>query len=270
MAIHPTAIVNPHAEIDPTVEIGPYCVIDAQVRIAAGCRLFHNVYVTGWTRVGEDCVIHPGAIVGHEPQDTKYKGEPTGCVIGRGVVLREYVTIHRATDPDSETVIGDECFILAGAHVAHNCALGKGVMLTNNVMLAGHVSIGDRATLGGAVGVHQFVRIGTLAMITGHARVFMDVVPYALVDADGRVAGINRVGLRRAGFSRETTQGVRDAYRILFDRRRTFEARRVAIAELPPSDGVALLRSFLDAPSRRGIAGPSRGEREVAAGTDSG
>jgi UDP-N-acetylglucosamine acyltransferase len=259
LAIHPTAIVHRNAEVDPTVEIGPYCVIDEHVQIEAGCRLYHNVYVTGWTRIGENCVIHPGAIIGHEPQDVKYKGERSYCRIGRNVIVREYVTIHRGTDPESETVLGDDCFLLACCHVAHNCRVGRGVTLINNVLLGGHVELADRVTMGGASVVHQFVRIGELVMVAGNARVLMDVVPFALVDIAGRVAGINRVGLRRAGLSGGALGEIRDAYRLLFDRRLGFaEASRQLEARMS-GDFAARIVGFVTSESRRGFAGPSRG-----------
>lgn len=265
MPIHPTAIVDKKAEIDPTAEIGPFCVIDAHVHIGPGCRLMHNVFVTGWTRIEENGVVHAGAIVGHEPQDAKYKGERTFCRIGRNVTLREYVTIHRGTDPESETVVGDDCLLLAGAHVAHNCTLGRGVTLINNALLAGHVSVHDRTVISGSTVVHQFVRIGTLAMIPGNGRVIMDVVPYALLDVEGRVAGINRIGLRRAGFSREAISAVRDVYRAYFNRHGTYDERRAALANLPPSEALTHFQEFLSVDSRRGIAGRSKRSAAPAA-----
>lgn len=258
MSIHPTAIINPKADLDPSVEVGPYCIIEANVRIGAGCRLHHGVYVTGWTQIGDNCELHPGAIVGHAPQDTKYKGERSYCRVGNNCILREYVTIHRGTIPESETVIADDCFLLAGAHVAHNCAVGRGVTLINNVLLAGHVTIGDRATLGGAAGVHQFVRIGQLAMVPGCARLVMDVVPYALVDRSGRVAGINRVGLRRAGISHDDVSAISEAYRLLFDSAAPFSQ---CVERLKDAGGVGPVRTiidFLSSETRRGIAGRSR------------
>jgi len=265
MSIHPTAIIDPHAELDSSVSVGPYCVIDGHVQIGAGCRLYQGVYLTGWTCLGENCELHPGVIVGHAPQDIKYKGERSFCRIGRGTILREHVTIHRGTEPESETVVGENCFLLGGSHVGHNCRLGNGVTLINNVLLAGHVDIQDRATLGGAASVHQFVRIGELAMITGNARVPKDVVPFALLDPQGRIAGLNHVGLRRAGMSRDECAAIREAYRALFDSRGLFEqrlARLEALAGSAPS--VRRLIDFVRAPSKRGLAGRSRRRGEVS------
>ncbi len=256
--IHPTAIIDPKAELDSSVEIGPYCVVEGQVRVAAGCRLYHGVYLTGWTEIGENCVLHPGVIVGHEPQDTKYGGERSFCRVGRATILREHVTIHRGTIPESETVVGEECFLLAGAHVGHNCVVGKQVTLINNVLLGGHVEIGDRATLGGGVGVHQFVRIGELAMISGNARVTMDVVPFALSDIEGRVAGLNRKGLRRAGISPDELRAIRDAYRILFGSALPFRQAVAQLAAKQSSASVECICRFLAQESRRGVAGRPR------------
>ncbi len=258
MAIHPTAIIDSKAEIDGSVEVGPFCVIDGNVRIAAGCRLYPSVYLTGWTTIEEDCVLHPGVIVGHEPQDVGFQGGRSFCRIGRGTILRENVSVHRGTKPESETVVGEDCFLLGGAHVAHNCVLGNRVTMINNVLLAGHVEIGDAVTLGGAAMVHQFVRIGALAMITGNARVRMDIPPYAIVTLKGHVAGLNRVGLRRAGFSREDSAAIREAYRIIYADGATAGDVAERIAALGDAPPLGTLAAFLRGESRRGLAGRSR------------
>ena len=258
MAIHPTAIIDSKAEIDGSVEVGPFCVIEGNVRIAAGCRLYQNVYLTGWTTIEEDCVLHPGVIVGHEPQDVDFQGGRSFCRIGRGTILRENVSVHRGTKSDSETVVGKDCFLLGGAHVAHNCVLGDHVTMINNVLLAGHVEVGDGVTLGGAAMVHQFVRIGTLAMITGNARVRMDIPPYAIVTLEGHVAGLNRVGLRRAGVSREDSAAIRGAYRMIYadgGAARDVAERIAALGDAPP---LSTLAAFLRRESRRGLAGRSQ------------
>ncbi len=258
MAIHPTAVIDPKAKLDSSVEVGPYCVIEGHVRVAAGCRLYQGVYLTGWTEVGENCELHPGVIVGHEPQDTKYGGERSYCRVGRGTILREYVTIHRGTIPDSETVVGEDCFLLAGAHVAHNCVVGDSVTLINNVLLGGHAEIGDRVTVGGGAAVHQFVRIGELAMIPGNGRVIQDILPFALVDVEGRIAGLNRVGLRRADIPHEHVREIRDAYRVLFAQGLSYPEALVQLSRGPDSPPQKRLLAFLTAESRRGLAGRSR------------
>lgn len=264
--IHPTAIVDRRADIDRTAEIGPYCVIDAHVHVGPGCRLMHGVYLTGWTHLEPNCILHPGVVVGHEPQDVKYKGERSFCRVGEGTILREYVTIHRGTDPESTTTIGRNCFLLAASHVAHNCTLGDHVTLINAVLLAGHVKVSDRTTIGGGAGIHQFVRIGELSMIAGTARVTMDVPPFALIDAAGRVAGLNRVGIRRAGYTTAESNAVREAYRTLYRPGLGFRnavAELAAAAEQSPAP-VQRLVEFLTTPSRRGFAGRARGSASAA------
>jgi UDP-N-acetylglucosamine acyltransferase len=258
VSIHPTAIIDPKAELDGSVIVGPFCVIDADVKVGAGCRLYQGVYLTGWTEIGPGCELHPGVIVGHAPQDTKYAGERTYCRIGRGSILREHVTVHRGTTPESETLVGEDCFLLAGTHVAHNCVIGNRVTLINNVLMGGHVHIADGVTVGGAGGIHQFVRIGELAMLAATGRFVMDVVPYALTDTRGKIAGLNRVGLRRAEMPREEIAELRNAYRILFGQRRPF---RQAVEHLAGNVGTPAGRTLLDflqADSKRGIAGSSR------------
>lgn len=258
MLIHPTAIVDPRAKIDPAAHIGPFCVIEGEAEIGPGCRLVHSVYVTGWTTIAENCEIHPYAVIGHSPQDIKYHGERSYCRIAAGCIIREYASIHRGTVPESETIVGEGCFLLAGAHVGHNCRIGKKVTLINNVLLAGHVAVEDFVTVGGATAVHQFVRIGELAMVAGGGRVRQDILPFALTDSEGRIAGLNRVGLRRNEYGREEVAALRNAYRVLHQRGKSFQE---AIAELEVcADAPATnkLLGFLKSPSRRGIAGRSR------------
>lgn len=258
MSIHPSAVIDPKAELDSSVRVGPYCVIDGHVRIAAGCRLYHGVYVTGWTQIDEDCELHPGVIVGHEPQDKKYQGQRSYCRVGRGTILREYVTIHRGTTEESETVVGEGCYLLGGSHVAHNCEVGNRVTLINSVLLGGHVRVGEGATFGGGAVIHQFVRVGALAMIAGNARITMDVLPFALTDFEGRVAGLNRIGLRRAGMAREDIAEVREVFRILFRSGLPFSD---AVGRLDRTSGSEVrdrIVAFLQEKSARGVAGRSR------------
>ncbi len=262
-SIHPTAIVNAKAELGADVSIGPFCVIDGDVTIGRGCKLYQGVYVTGWTEIGDDCVLHPHVIVGHEPQDTKYAGERTFCRIGRRTILRENVSIHRGTTPETTTVVGEDCFLLGGSHVAHNCTVGNHVTLINNAMLAGHVTIGDRCTLGGGTGVHQFVRIGELAMVRGNARVPMDVVPFAMIDSTGKIAGINRVGVRRSSLDQSALEQIRNAYRVLFERGGgSFESGVHQLQEIAKSEVEHKILAFVKETSKRGLAGMSRGRSE--------
>lgn len=258
MPIHPTAIVNPQADLDSSVTVGPFCVIEGHVQVAANCRLYQNVYLTGWTQIGPNCELHPGVVVGHAPQDIKYKGERSYCRIGRGTILREYVSIHRGTIPESATVVGEDCFLLAGSHVGHNCTVGNRVTLINNALLAGHVEVGAGTTIGGGTGIHQFVRIGELAMIAGNARVPQDVLPFAMTDADGRIAGLNRVGLRRAGIPRDHVADIRNAFRILFSAGSPLNQRIEQLSSAVQSPPGRRLLEFVKATSKRGFAGRSR------------
>lgn len=258
MAIHPTAVVHPRAILDESIEVGPYCVIDEHVRVGRGCRLYQHVYLTGWTEIGEECVLHPGVIVGHEPQDVKYHGERSYCRVGRRTILREYVTIHRGTTPESDTVVGESCFLLGGSHVAHNCRVGNYVTMVNAALLAGHVEVGDRVMVGGAAVVHQFVRIGEMAMISGNARVPKDVLPFALVNVEGRVAGMNRVGLRRAGVTAEESREVRELYRVLLSSSGGHAARLAEAARIAKLSAGQRLVAFASGDSRRGLAGRGR------------
>jgi len=258
MPIHPTAIVNPRAELAADVEVGPYCIIDAHVRVGAGCRLYQQVYLTGWTEIGERCVLHPGVVVGHEPQDLKYKGERSFCRIGEGTVLRENVTVHRGTEPETETYVGKNCFFLAGSHVAHNCRVHDGVTLINHVLLGGHVEVGERATLGGGSVVHQFVRIGTWVMAPGGGRVIKDIVPFSMLDLEGHVAGLNQVGIRRAGISGDESLALRKAFHILYPRHAVTKNPIEALSEFGQFAAIQQIIEFLKGESRRGLTGRSR------------
>lgn len=255
MAIHSTAIIDSHAEIDPTVDVGPYCIIEGNVRVRAGCRLYQGVYLTGWTDIGENCQIHPGAIVGHIPQDTKYGGQRTYCRIGANTIIREHATIHRGTTPESATVVGERCFLFGGCHIAHNCTIGNQVTLANNALLAGHVQVGDRAFVSGGVVVHQFVRIGELVMVQGNAGLGMDLVPFSLVDAFGRVAGLNSIGIRRAEIPKEHAQDLRLAFRTLFGSDLPFRDAVARLADQVSTPPGKRLLAFVQAPSERGFAG---------------
>jgi len=265
MPIHPTAIVDPKAEIDPSAEIGPYAVIDGPVRIGAGTKVYPHTFITGWTEIGRDCHIHPFAVVGNEPQDLAYDGTETYCRIGDETIIREGASIHRGTDPGSATVIGQRCFIMANAHVAHNCQLGDDVKLVNNVMLAGHVHVGNGAFFGGAAGIHQFVRIGELCMIRGWSRITMDVPPFIMAAHDSECVGVNIVGLRRAGFTPDQRDEIRQAYRILYRNGMTFSAAVEKVAETVKTDPGRRMLEFLQTPSKRGFA---RGPRRNSANTE--
>ena len=215
--IHPTAVVHPEAEIAEGVEIGPYAVIGPEVRIGPGTVIQSHVRIEGRVTIGEGNRIYHAAAIGMPPQDVTYQGEDAEVVIGNHNLIREFVTIHRATGEGQQTRVGDHNFIMAYAHIAHNCRVGSHVILVNNVQLAGHVEVEDYAFVSGLVGVHQFTRIGAHAMVGGMSRINLDVPPYMLVEGNPpRVYGPNLVGLRRRGFSREAIQALKEAYRLLY------------------------------------------------------
>lgn len=261
MAIHPTAVVDRRANVDPTAEIGPYAIIDGPVCIGPGTKIYPHAYLTGWTEIGANCRIHPFAVVGHEPQDLAFKGEESYCRIGDETIIREGVSIHRGTDPGSATVVGEHCFIMANAHVAHNCQVGDDVKLVNLVALGGHVHVASGAFLGGGVEVHQFCRIGELVMVRGLAEIYKDVPPYFLAARDGYCAGLNVVGMRRAGFTPEQRQDVQQAYRILYRSGIKFTEAVEKLADAVTTDAGRRVLDFVREPSKRGFArGPRTGD----------
>lgn len=213
--IHPTAIVDGNAVVGERVDIGPYAVIGADVVVGDDCRIGPHVFITGHTRLGSGTVVHTGAVLGDEPQDLHYEGGRSFLEIGTNCVIREYVTVHRGTETDSKTVVGNNVMLMALAHVGHNCTIGNNVVVANVSALGGHVHIEDRAFVSASVGVHQFVRIGTMAMVGGFNRVTQDVPPYCLLQ-DAVVHGPNTVGLRRAGIAADTRTAIKNAIKLLY------------------------------------------------------
>ena len=218
VGVHPSAIVHPKARLADGVSIGPYAVIGESVSIGPRTKVGAHCVIDGRTTIGADCHFFTGAVIGSIPQDLKYRGEETVLVIGDRNKVREYVTVNPGTEGGGgKTVIGSDCLLMAYAHVAHDCLLGDHVVLANSVALAGHITIEDRAVVGGLVGVHQFVRIGTLAIVGGCSRVIQDVPPYSTcVGYPARVYGLNSEGLRRAGVSNEVKDRLHHAFRVLF------------------------------------------------------
>ena len=216
--IHPTAIVDTKAEIDVNVDIGPYSVIANNVSVGSGTVIGPHVIVDPYVSIGPDCHIFQYASVGAEPQAVKFKGEKTYVKIGRGTVVREFVTINRGTEFGSGvTEIGEENLLMAYCHVAHDCQTGRKVILANNATLAGHITIGDFVTVGGLVAIHQFVRIGEYAYIGGKSGVPKDIPPYVIAAGDRvKLYGLNRVGLKRHGFPETTVNALKKVYRIFF------------------------------------------------------
>jgi UDP-N-acetylglucosamine acyltransferase len=231
--VHPSSWIEPGATLGAGVEIGPFCHVGAEVALGEGVKLHSHVVVVGATEVGARTRIFPFASIGHEPQDLKYRGERTRLRIGADCLIREGVTMNPGTDGGGgETVVGDRCVFLAQAHVAHDCRLGTGVLLSNNVMLAGHCRIGDYAILSGGSAVHQFVRIGAHAFLGGLTGVGEDLIPFGLAIGNrGWLAGLNVVGMKRRGFAQEQIHSARRAYRQLFGGEGTLKARIEQVAE---------------------------------------
>lgn len=253
--IHPTAIVDPRAELDESVEIGPHVIIEGPVRIGPRTRVMANAFLTGDTEIGADNVIHVGCVIGHTPQHLGYKGAPTGVRIGHGNEFREYVTVHRAAEEGHYTIIGDRCYFMAMSHVAHDCTIGNEVVVANGALLAGHVRVEDQVFISGNVGIHQFCAVGRLAMIGGLAKIVKDVPPFMLVDGQSEISGINIVGLRRAGFDAATREKIRQAYKLLYrSGLNTSQALEKLEEELGDCEPVQHLIAFIRA-SKRGIAG---------------
>jgi UDP-N-acetylglucosamine acyltransferase len=252
--LHPTAIVHPAAEIGKNVEVGPFCVVGEHVAIGANTILQAHVIVNGWTEIGEDCQVYPYCTIGAASQDRKYAGERAYTRIGNRTILREYVSIQRATGHDEMTSVGDECLLLAYTHIAHNCVLGNGVTMSNLAQLAGHVNVGDYVTIGGQTGVHQFTRIGRHAMIGGMSKCIKDVPPFFLVEGNPcEPYGLNSVGLRRAEFSSEERNEIKRFYKLLYNPKlnvsQAIEAMREEVKTNPGREIIA----FLEAPSQRGV-----------------
>lgn len=253
MSIHRTAVVDSKAEIDGDVEIGPYVVIDGPVKIHGGTRVMAHAYLAGWTEIGKHNEIHPGAILGGAPQDKAYQGQEAYLKIGDRNIIREYAQVHRGTVAGSATVIGNDNFLMATSHVGHNCRLGDNVILANGALLAGHVEVGNHVFISGNCVVHQFVRVGAYALMRGLSGTSRDVPPFAIVDWQHTVRGVNVVGLKRAGFDEQRIRAIRNAFRILFRKGRNLSlaVKEIAVTERANEDILALL-DFIKS-SKRGV-----------------
>ena len=254
--IHPTAIVDPGAEIDSNVEIGPYTIIAPDVQIGAGTVISSHVTIDQYTTIGPDCQIFQHAAVGAVPQALKFKGEKTVAKIGRGTTIREFVTIHRGTEfGGGITEVGEENFMMAYTHIAHDCFTGRNVIFANAASLGGHIRVGDHATLGAFVAVHQYVRIGDYAFVGGVTGVTKDIPPFMLASGSPRAKlhGLNAVGLKRHQFSAETILALKKSYRILFRLGLTLnEALERVTAQVDQIPEVVGLMAFIRS-SERGI-----------------
>jgi len=258
-AIHATAVVEKGAEIGTHVEIGPYCVIGPEVTVEDGVQIASHVVLGGKTRIGAGTKIFPFAAIGLAPQDLKFKGEPSRLEIGRDNVIREHVTMNPGTEGGGMiTRVGDNGLFMVGVHVAHDCQIGNNVIMANNATLAGHVTVEDFAVLGGLSAVHQFCRIGRHAMIGGMSAIEQDVIPYGSVMGDrARLCGLNIVGLKRRGFSRDDVQSLRKAYRLLFAEEGTMSERLSDVADLySGNEPVMEIVNFIGMHSPRAVCQP--------------
>jgi UDP-N-acetylglucosamine acyltransferase len=250
--IHPTAIIHPQAKLDTTISVGPYAVIDAGVVLGAHCIVGPHVYLTGIAQIGSHNTFHAGCVIGDAPQDLKYKDEPTRVRIGDHNVFREHVTVHRATTAAGETVIGSHNFLMANCHVGHNSHLGDHIIIANGALLGGHVTVQDRAFISGNCLVHQFTRVGTLAIMQGGSAISKDLPPFTIARGHNGICGLNAVGLRRAGFTAEQRLELRKLYHTLFRCRKNL---RTAIAEAQKDFRSPAAKVLLDfvAAAKRGL-----------------
>lgn len=255
--VAPTARVHPDAIIGPRTVIGEFCVIEQDVRIGAECRLEPYVMVRRWTTLGDRNLISAGTVLGTDPLDKAFKGERSYLRIGNGNIIREHYTISRGTEPESETVIGDNNYIMTSGHIAHNCKIGNNNVIASCALLAGYVEVEDQAFISGGVVVHQFSKIGRLAMIGGNTRVNADVPPFFLYCGfNVEPIGLNLVGLKRAGFSPEEIRILKKAYRILYHSGLKLEEALRRIEQEIPNEHTLHLVRFIRS-SRRGICRPS-------------
>ncbi|MCS6962260.1 MAG: acyl-ACP--UDP-N-acetylglucosamine O-acyltransferase [Deltaproteobacteria bacterium] len=257
--IHQTSVVEPSVELGNGVEIGPFCYLSGNVKISDRVKLLNNVCVTGNTEIGSDCVIFPFACIGYVPQDLKYRGEESRILIGKNNIIREYVTVHPGTEKGGMlTKIGDGNLLMVSTHVAHDCRIGNANVIANYVGLAGHVVIENNVVIGGLVGVHQYVRIGSFAFIAGGSMVRQDVPPFVSVCGNSaRAYGINSIGLTRAGFTQNELAFLRKLFRVFFKSKFAFEERIKLVEEL--IDHKLERQDFLKSLFLEFVKGSSRG-----------
>lgn len=254
MPIHPTALIAPEAEIAGNVDIGPFTVIEGVVRLDSGVRIGGHVWISGDVAIGANSSIGWGSVIGAVPQDLAFDpATASGVRIGPDNTLREYVTIHRGAKSGGFTSLGRGNFLMTGVHLAHDVLLGDGNVLANNVLLAGHVGVGDGAFLGGGAGFHQFLRVGDLAMVQGNAAISQDVPPFCVAHGQNCLAGLNTVGLRRAGFDAVARSEIKKVFHLLFRSGLGLSAalREAAAADWSPA--ATRLVAAVASPSRKGV-----------------
>lgn len=257
--IHPTAIVSPRAELADSVAVGPYCIVGDNVRLGDNVVLRSHVVIEGYTNIGAGCKFYPFATIGLPPQDLKYKGEPSRIEIGASSIFREHTTVHPGTNGGGLlTKVGANCLVMVAAHIAHDCDVGNNVVMANNATLGGHVHVGDFAVLGGLAGVHQFVRIGHHAMVGGLSGVENDVIPYGSVMGNrAYLSGLNIIGLKRRGFSRDDIHALRAAYRLMFAEEGTMAERLQDVAEMFKNNAPVMeIVHFIQTDSSRAVCQP--------------
>ena len=254
--IHPTAVVDKDALIAEGVKIGPYAVIEKNVDLAEGVEIGPSVYIKGDVHIGENTFIGTGAVIGEMPQVSGVRQNAGKVRIGRNNILREYVTINSSSSCDSVTSIGDNNYFMSYAHLAHDCSVNNDVVICSGALIAGHVEVQDKAFVSGNVVVHQFVRIGRMAMVGGLSRVNQDIPPFMMLVGDSRIWGVNLIGLKRAQFSREEIKEIRNVFNLLYRKKLSVKN---ALSELDGSSG-ARTREIVDfiRMSKRGICGPNR------------
>ncbi len=257
--IHPTAVIAKSAELGHGCQIGPYCVIGEHVKLGAGVRLHSHVVIDGYTEIGDETEIFPFASIGTQPQDKKFHGEKTKLIIGKRNIIREQVTMNPGTEGGgSITKVGDDCMFLTASHVAHDCIVGKGVVLSNNATLAGHVTVGNGVIIGGLAAIHQFVRIGDFAFIGGMCGVNKDIIPFGIVMAEAdALAGLNLVGLKRRNIEREHIHQLRNLYKDLFSGQGTLAERAAALNTPDLSTEARLVLDFVLSDSSRSFCAPA-------------
>lgn len=269
MAIHKTAHLEDGAQVHESAVIGPFAVIGPQVKIGAGTKIGAHCVIEGLTTIGEDCNIFPGVTIGLEPQDLRYKGEPTGVIVGNRVTMREFVTVHRATG-EGFTIVGDDCFLMNYCHVAHNCHLGNGIIMANGTVLGGHVKVGDNTVFSGVCVLHQWTRVGRGVMVGGMTGSRVDLPPFTLCDGrPAQVRGLNVVGLRRQRISAEVRAALKQAYKLLYRSGLNFsQAIEEIERDLPSYTEIQEVCDFFKS-SKRGMAvafgATSEARREAAA-----
>lgn len=261
--VHPSAVLGPEVKLSDGVEIGPFCFLDGTIRIGAGTRLISHVAILGTTEIGESNVLHPGVVIGDEPQDLAYSGGPRAVRIGNRNVFREGTTIHRGSERGEITIIGDDNFFMQNSHAAHDCRVGNSSIIAGGALLAGWVEVGDRVLVSGNCVVHQYTRIGRLAMMRGLSRTSRDIPPFCIMDGTHTLRAINAIGLRRAGFKADQIRALRAAFTAIFGRRQNLKlALERVLSQRPLSAEVQEMIDFIRA-SRRGVAfGPREGAAE--------